>query len=54
MAEPVSVAASELFIVGQFFTDLDNNNISKAGCRWLSKANWKELKTLSLSSIEII
>ena len=37
-----------------FFANLGNNNISKAGCKWLSKANWKELGTLNLRSIEII
>ena len=54
MAKPISMAAPQIIIVRQFFDDLANTNISKAGCRWLSKTNWKELGTFSLSSIKII
>ena len=41
VAQSVVMAASKLFTVMQLFTDLEKNNISKAGCRWLSKADWK-------------
>ena len=54
VAEPVSMAASELFIARQSFYNLGGNNISKAGSRWLSKANWKELETFYLRSNAII
>jgi hypothetical protein len=43
------MAASPLFIVGQFFDDIDNTKISKDGCRWLSKADWKSLDYMNLS-----
>ena len=51
VAEPVSMAPTKLFMVMQFFADLENANFSKAGCRWLSKANWKLLHQIYLSNI---
>jgi len=41
VAEPVSMAAAKIINTMQLSVDLESNNISKAGCRWLSKANWK-------------
>jgi hypothetical protein len=41
MVEPVFMAASQIIIVALFIIDLENNSIEKAGCRWLSKTNWK-------------
>ena len=43
MAESISMATSGLFIIKSFFVNLDMTDISKSGCKWLSKANWKEL-----------
>ena len=54
VAESVSMATAQIIIIMQFFADLEKNNISKAGCRWLSKANWKLLDTIKLGLIEII
>ena len=54
MAEPILMATAQIIIIMQLFADLEKNNIFKAGCRWLSKANWKLLDTLNLRSIEII
>ena len=33
---------------------LDKNNIYKAGCRWLSKGNWKKICKIYLSKNVII
>jgi len=42
VAKPVSMAAFELFNAKQFaFANIDLNKISKAGGKWLSKANWR-------------
>jgi hypothetical protein len=35
------------------FADIDNTKMSKAGCRWLSKADWKILNSVNLSIIVI-
>ena len=51
----------ESFRVGQYFIfrskylmdDKGKNKISKAGCKWLSKANLKQLKDIRLSKIKI-
>ena len=54
VVEPVSVAKAQIIIDRHFFANLEMNSISKTGCRWLSKSNWKSLDTLNLRSIEII
>ena len=41
VADPTSMAISKLFNAGQLFSYLERTKISKAGCKWLSKANWK-------------
>ena len=48
------MAASQLFIFMQFLVNLEKSNVSKAGCRWLSKANWKSLTLIDLRNILII
>jgi len=48
------VEKSERIINRQFIFDLGNYCISKAGCRWLSKANWKHIAYIELGSIELI
>ena len=53
VAESVIMETFEVFGVGQFFPYLDHNNISKTGCRWLSKSNWKQLRSLWLSNIKV-
>jgi len=54
VVESVLMETFEVFRAWQFIPDLDNTNISKTGCRWLSKTNWKELSTIWLSSIEVM
>jgi hypothetical protein len=44
VAESIFVEASPFLSFRQFIFDLDEANISKTGCRWLSKANWIQLK----------
>ena len=46
MAKPVSMVVTKLFIIMQLFANLEYNNILKAGCKWLSKANWKQLNSI--------
>jgi len=43
VAEPDSVEKFENIIDRQFIFDSGCHRISKAGCRWLSKANWKHI-----------
>ena len=54
MVKPVSMAAFKLFKFLQLFANLDKTKMSKAGCRWLSKVNWKSLDTILLRRREII
>jgi hypothetical protein len=35
------MVTSQIIKNKQLLADLENTKISKAGCRWLSKANWK-------------
>jgi hypothetical protein len=54
MVKPVKMDKSTLVIIKYVFYDLMKNNFSKAGCRWLSKANWKSLITIRLCKNQII
>jgi hypothetical protein len=51
MAESVLMATFEFFMVRQILTYLGENKITKIGCRWLSKANWKKLSCINLGNI---
>ena len=53
MAESDLMASAQHFMVRQLFAYLADTNISKAGCKWLSKANWKQLNTIRLGKSEI-
>jgi hypothetical protein len=46
VAESIFVEASQFLIFKQLILNLDENNILKTGCRWLSKANWNQLKLI--------
>ena len=37
----------------QSSANLDENKISKAGCRYLSKANWKKITYIRLGILKI-
>jgi hypothetical protein len=37
----------------QLISDLDKANISKAGCRWLGKTNWKNFIGIRLCIIYV-
>jgi hypothetical protein len=54
MAESVWVSKFKLVIVKQIIDDLGFDKISKAGCRWLNKSNWRKLNSFSFSNIDII
>jgi hypothetical protein len=45
---------SQILIIKQIYYHLENTEISKTGCRWLSKTKWKSLNTINLSKIQII
>jgi hypothetical protein len=53
MAEPISMVASQIYIVKHFVINLEDNSISKTGCSWLTKANWMKLEDINLSNIQI-
>jgi hypothetical protein len=54
MAKSASVSKFELVVAEQIIDHLGFNKISKAGCRWLNKSNWKKLYSFSFSNIDII
>ena len=49
-----SIIMEELKIIdsGFIITDIGKNNISKTGCIWLSKADWKKLINVCFGKIE--
>ena len=53
VAESVLMEIFGGFKVEQFFPNLDNTNISKTGCLWLCKANWKQLDIIWLGRIKV-
>ena len=54
VVKPVSMELSQLVKARQFLTHLGKTKIFKAGCIWLSKADWKELDTIILGNMRII
>ena len=53
VAESILMEIFKIFRVGQFFPYLDHNKISKTGCKWLNKANWKQLGSIWLGRIQV-
>ena len=49
VVKPKLVVKSINVVAMQLFANSESNQISKAGCRWLSKANWKQLAEINLS-----
>ena len=54
MVKPISMGSALITNIMHLFPNLGNNKISKSGCKWLSKANWKQLNTIRLSNNQII
>jgi hypothetical protein len=54
MVEPVSMETIEFFIFRQKFIYLGRNNISNVGCKWLSKADFRQIYFIDLGNLEII
>jgi len=48
MAKPNLMAFFISIIAKQFIDNLGTNIISKEGCKWLSKANWRHLTSASM------
>jgi hypothetical protein len=41
VVEPFTLASSQLSVNASLLLNLGRANISRAGCKWLSKVNWK-------------
>jgi hypothetical protein len=54
VVEPVSMETPHLIKVMHFFDDIVKNNITKTGCKWLSKAYWSKIDKINLCEIKMI
>jgi uncharacterized membrane protein len=54
VAKPAYVETTRFLIFKQLIVNLEEANITKTGCMWLSKANWKQLTRFWLGIIVII
>jgi len=54
VAEPDTVEWSERIIFRYFTVDSVENELSNAGCKWLSKANWKQITCINIGNNKFI
>jgi len=47
--QPSTVVKSDIIEIKLYIAYIVSNNISNAGCKWLSKANSKKLNYIALS-----